>query len=937
MPLGLHEIRARAAGFAQEWADATEERAEAQSFWNEFFEVFGVKRRRVAVFEKAVERLGKDAKGRIDVFWPGQLLAEHKSGGRNLDDAFKQAMDYLLSASIKEDEQPRYVIVSDFQKMRLYDLDVNASDHLEFPLKDLPKHVKKLGFIAGRHEVVFKDEDPINVKAANKVGQLHKALADSGFIGHPLEVLLVRLVFCFFSDDTRIFENDTFRLYLNSHTREDGTDVGTQLSLLFQVLNSPKEKRQSNLEDDLKELPYIDGHLFEERIDVPIFTSEMRTLLLDCASFDWSQVSPAIFGSMFQSVMDEKVRHDLGAHYTSEKNILKVIGPLFLDDLRNELEEAGKNKRKLETLHDKIGKLRFLDPACGCGNFLVVTYRELRRMEIELLKRLYVREEDGATQTTMLNMGALSRIDVDCMYGIEIEEFPARIAELALWLTDHQMNTELGDVFGVYYARLPLTKRPNIHQDNALKLDWGSVVPKEQLSYIFGNPPFIGSKVMSDEQRAELAEISEGVNNAGNLDYVTGWYLKAAKYIHGTGIEVAFVSTNSITQGEQVAILWNEMLSRYGVSIKFAHRTFKWTNEARGKAAVFCVIIGFSFVDKAPKTIFEYDDVRSEPHRIVAKNINPYLVDAANVLIASRSKPLCDVPEIGIGNKPIDGGFYLFTGEEKEAFLQKEPSAAPYFRRWLGSDEFLNGWERWCLWLGDCPPEQLRKMPESLLRVEAVRQFRLASKSVPTRKLADTPTRFHVENMPKGEYLLIPRVSSERRNYIPIGFIHPDTFSSDSVHIIPSATPFHFGVLESEMHMTWVRTVCGRLKSDYRYSKDIVYNNFPWPQEVSSKDKENVEKAAQLVLDIRKEFPTSTLADLYDPNTMPPKLLKAHQELDKAVDKCYGKKGFATEAERLEFLFGMYKELSEKQMMMEHLSEKKGRKRRKKSIAKVVS
>ena len=842
-----------------------------------------------------------------------------------MDDAFKQAMDYLLSASIKEDEQPRYVIVSDFQRMRLYDLEVNANEFLEFSLKDLPKHVKTLGFIAGRHEVVFKDEDPINVKAANKVGQLHKALADSGFQGHPLEVLLVRLVFCFFSDDTRIFENDTFRLYLTSHTREDGTDVGTQLSLLFQVLNSPKEKRQSNLDDDLKELPYIDGHLFEERIDVPIFTSEMRQLLLDCASFDWSLISPAIFGSMFQSVMDEKVRHDLGAHYTSEKNILKVIGPLFLDDLKNELEEVGRNKRKLETLHDKLGKLKFLDPACGCGNFLVVTYRELRRMEIELLKRLYVREGDGATQTTMLNMGALSRIDVDCMYGIEIEEFPARIAELALWLTDHQMNTELGDVFGVYYARLPLTKRPNIHQDNALKLDWNEVVPKEKLSYIFGNPPFIGSKVMSDEQRAELAEISEGVNNAGNLDYVTGWYLKAAKYIHGTGIEVAFVSTNSITQGEQVAILWNEMLSRYGISIKFAHRTFKWTNEARGKAAVFCVIIGFSFIDKAPKTIFEYDDVRSEPHRIVAKNINPYLVDAANVLIASRGKPLVsDLPDAAFGSMPNDDGQLIFdTATDLNDFLVEEPNAKEFIKPFMAAKEFLQGGQRFCLWLKDADPRRLKEMPLVMQRLQYIRLKREQSSRPATRELANIPYLFGEDRQPVKEYILIPRVSSENRKYIPMGFFGPEIITGDTCIIVPGATLYHFGVLESEMHMTWMRSVAGRLKSDYRYSKDIVYNNFPWPQEVSDKDKESVEKAAQFVLDIRKEFPTSTLADLYDPNTMPPKLLKAHQELDKAVDKCYGKKGFATEAERLEFLFGMYKELTEKQMMMEHLSEKK--------------
>lgn len=913
MPLGLNEIRARAAEFARSWEGATKENANAQTFWNELFEVFGKKRRQVAVFEMAAERLGGTAGGRIDLFWPGLLIAEHKSAGRDLDEAYTQAMEYLAGGSIRESEMPRYVLVSDFARIRIYDLEYDSGneDYEEFLLEELPQKVRKLSFIAGYRQVTVKEEDPINVKAVRSVGRLHDALVKTSFSGHELEVLLVRLVFCFFADDTRIFDNDTFRLFILNQTNDDGANLGAQLSFLFQILNTPKNKRQKTLSDDIAELPYIDGHLFEEATIIPVFSREMRDLLIECTSFDWSTVSPAIFGSMFQSVMNEDQRHDLGAHYTSEKNILKLIGPLFLDGLKDELEKAGTNKKKLHDLQDKMAKLTFLDPACGCGNFLVVSYRELRRIEMEVLGRLHS-SESGATQTTMLNMGTLSRIDVDCMYGIEIEEFPARIAELALWLTDHQMNMELGDKFGVYYARLPLNKRPNIHHKNALTTDWETVVPKEKLSYILGNPPFLGHHLQSVEQKNELNEVLHNIPASGVMDFVSAWYVKAAEYIQGTMIEVAFVSTNSISQGEQVGILWGDLLLPLGIKINFAHRTFKWSNEATGRAAVYCVIIGFSLRSKERKWLYEYEKVAGEPHALEVKTINPYLVDAANIIVRNRTNPISDVPGMTYGSKPSDGGNFILSENEKTSLLTIEPQAAKYIRRYMSGEDFLHDQKRYCIWLVGVAPDELKKLPEIMKRVELVKNFRAASRAPSTRNYG-YHSLFRQLAQPDSDYILVPSTTSETRRYIPFGFLSKDIILSNASFAIPGATLYHFGILESEMHMTWVRTVCGRLKSDFRYSKDIVYNNFPWPENASEKDKLAVETAAQAVLDARKEFPNSTLADLYNPITMPPKLVKAHQNLDKAVDKCYGKKGFSSESERLEFLFAKYKEIIERQ------------------------
>ena len=897
MPLSWNEIKGRALAFSKEWENETSEGAEAQTFWNEFFNVFGIKRRKVASFEKPVKK-DDGAGGFIDLLWKGVLLVEHKSRDKDLDRAKRQAFDYF--SGIRERDLPRYVVVSDFARIRLYDLDEDKTHN--FPLTEFYKNVRLFGFIAGYQTRSFGQEDPVNIKAAERLGRLHDLLKATGYEGHPLEILLVRLLFCLFSDDTSIFERSQFQDYIEQRTTEDGSDLGMHMAQLFQVLNTPAEKRQRNLDEQLAAFPYVNGRLFEEALPLASFDTKMRDSLLECCALDWSRISPAIFGSLFQSIMDAKARRNLGAHYTTETNILKALHPLFLDALRAEFERIKRNQKLLTEFHKKLASIRILDPACGCGNFLVIAYRELRLLELDVLRELHKDKAD------FLSVGEMIRVDVDQFYGIELEEFPAQIAQVAMWLMDHQMNLRVSEEFGQYFVRLPLRKAATIVNGNALRIDWREVVKPEELSYIVGNPPFVGSKFMSTEQRTDVMAIFNS-GNAGVLDYVTCWYRKAADYMKDNpAIRTAFVSTNSITQGEQVGVLWPALFAS-GVKINFAHRTFQWQSEARGKAAVHCVIIGFALQDEPEKWIFEYETIKSEPHSVKVANINPYLVDSSDIVVVRREHPICNVPEIAIGNKPIDGGNYLFTNEEKEQFILREPQAAQWFKRWIGSDEFLNGWERWCLWLGNCPPDELRKMPEAMKRVEAVKKYRLESKSEPTRKIAEIPTRFHVENMPLTTFLVIPEVSSERRNYIPIGFMHPEILCSNKLRILPNATLYHFGILTSIMHMAWTRATTGRLKSDYQYSVLIVYNNFPWP-EVTDKQREAIEKAAQGVLDARLKFPDSTLADLYDPIAMPPELRKAHQALDREVDKAYGKTAFASEAERVAFLFSLYQKLT---------------------------
>jgi len=928
MPANLswNEIQARAVEFQSRWAHESSEEAEAKTFWNEFFEVFGVDRRRVATFEARVRLLG-GRQGKIDCFWPGMLLIEHKSRGKDLDAAYMQAVGYFDALKNPRD-RPKYVLVSDFARFRLYDLDENT--FVEFPLEELAQNVRRFAFIAGYTPHKVRPENPVNVQAAEVMGRIHDRLKDAGYEGHPLEVFLVRLLFCNFADDTGIFPAQSFREWIENRTCVDGSDLGPRLAELFQVLNTPPARRFKTLDAQLAEFPYVNGRLFEETLPIPSFDAAARELLLESCALDWGQVSPAVFGALFQCIKDKEARRQLGEHYTSEANILKAIRALFLDDLRAEFERVRRNRAALLEFHKRLRRLNILDPACGCGNFLVVAYRELRLLEMEVLRA--DQELRGSVGQRDLDLHNLIQVDVDQFHGIEIEEFPARIAEVAMWLIDHQMNRLASDEFGLYFARIPLRKSANIVIGNALRMDWCDVVPPERVSYIIGNPPFVGTHFMTEAQRQDAEVALAGVASRGLLDYVCGWYVKAARYLaepsplpaeagrpRGAHVGVAFVSTNSITMGEQVGVLWRVLLP-LGFRIRFAHRTFVWTNEARGKAAVHCVIIGFGLGDAPRKTLYDYPDPKGEPLARPAANINPYLVDAPDILLDRRERPLCDAPRMFSGNKPIDGGNYLFTPPEKEAFLAREPQAAPFFRRWLGADEFLYGYERHVLWLGDCAPDQLRRMPEAMKRVEAVRSYRLASKSAPTRKIADTPTRFHVEIIPKGHSLVLPEVSSEKRRYIPIGYVGPDTICSNLLKLIPDASLWHFGVLQSLMHMAWTSQVCGRLESRYRYSIAIVYNNFPWPgpRPVPEKVRAEVEAAAQSVLDTRARYPSSCLADLYDPLAMPPDLLAAHRALDRAVDNAYletlpdglPKPRLATDLDRVAFLFRLHETYS---------------------------
>ena len=982
MPLSWNEIRNRAHEFSKRWENETSEDAEAKSFWSEFFNVFGIDRKRVASFEEPVKKLG-DKQGYIDLFWKGMLLVEHKSRGKDLDKAYIQALDYF--PGIKERDLPKYVLVSDFARFRLYDLEDGSQQ--EFKLADLHKRIKHFAFIAGYRTQIIAPQNPVNIKAAERMGRLHDALKTSGYEGHPLEVLLVRLLFCLFAEDTGIFQPaGAFRSWIEERTAPDGADLGPQLAQLFQTLNTPEDKRSKMLDEQTAAFPYINGKLFAEMLPIADFDLAMREALLDCCALDWSAISPAIFGALFQSIMDAKARRNIGAHYTSEENILKLIQPLFLDELHAEFQRVKSNKNKLFEFHKKLRTLTFFDPACGCGNFLVIAYRELRKLELDVLRAVH--EGPGSR---FLDIHQEISVDVDQFYGIEIEEFPAQIAQVALWLMDHQMNVRVSEEFGMYFARIPLKTSPHIVHGNALALDWNDVLPAGQCSYVFGNPPFVGAKFMDDTQREDAQRVFADIKSGGLLDFVAAWYVKAARYIttqnppqpslvregvsastpplkrvkqaicvadarirggregFASEIKAAFVSTNSITQGEQAGVLWGRLLAQ-GIRIHFAHRTFSWSNEAKGMAAVHCVIIGFGAFDVEKKTIYEYEDIRGEAHAVVVSNINPYLVDAPDVVLTKRNTPVSAAPEMNYGSFALDDGNYTLSEADREQIINENPDAEKFIRLFIGGQELLHSIKRWCLWIADAQPSELRSLPAVLRRVEAVKKWREASNRSTTKKLSTTPTRFAEIRQPSTNYIAIPTVSSELRTYIPIAFLSPEVIASNQLYILPNATLYHFGILTSTMHMAWVRYTCGRMKSDYRYSASIVYNNFPWPENPSnsplsggeknsgsgqrsdsSPDKGRpggvkvlaIEAAAQAVLDARAQFmlplPSSeervgvrgaSLADLYDPLTMPPALVKAHQTLDRAVDACYRKAAFANDAQRVEFLFERYQQLT---------------------------
>ncbi|MEH2363050.1 class I SAM-dependent DNA methyltransferase [Nostoc sp.] len=735
------------------------------------------------------------------------------------------------------------------------------------------------------------------------MGDLHDRLKEIGYIGHNLEVYLVRLLFCMFADDTGIFNKGIFWEYIDLHTKEDGSDLAMHIASIFHILNTPNEKRLKNLDENLAQFPYVNGKLFEEPLQPAAFDKPMREMLLKACAFDWGKISPAIFGSMFQAVMNQTERRNLGAHYTSEKNIQKLIKPLFLDDLYTEFEKAKGSKGKLETLHKKIANLYFLDPACGCGNFLIITYRELRDLEILILLEL---NKSGQLVT---DISSIIQMDVDQFAGIEYDEFAVRVAEVAMWLIDHQMNVKVSNEFGQYFVRLPLKKAAKIVHGNSLRIAWESVVAKEKLNFILGNPPFVGKTYQDSQQKSDMQSVFGNVKSSGLLDYVTAWYIRASQTIQNTDICCAFVSTSSISQGEQVGILWQELYSNYKIKIHFAHRTFSWSNEAKGNAAVHCVIIGFGLQDIENKRIFDYVDINGEPTEKRIRNINPYLAEGNDLVILKRTKPICNVSSMLAGNKAIDGGNLIFNDEEKYKFIQEEPLSAKYFKQFIGSEEFINGKSRWCLWLVNVQPQELNKMPLVMKRIENVRQLRSVSPDKQARFLADYPATFRDKHNPDSA-IIVPLVSSENRKYVPFGFIDKTIVPSNLCSFIADSSFYLFGVLTSEMHMTWVKYVCGRLKSDFRYSNTIVYNNYPFPENVSDKQKQKVETAAQKVLDTRAKYPDSSLADLYDPLTMPPDLVKAHQALDKAVDLCYRPQPFVSELNRIEYLFSLYEALS---------------------------
>ena len=919
MRLSWNEIRPRASKFAREWADAAYEKGETQSFYNEFFEIFGVQRRTVARYEEHVRRLD-DTSGFIDLFWPGVLLVEQKSAGRDLVAASQQAGSYF--DALPERDRPRYQLLCDFRSFELLDRD--EREETRFALADLPQHVEKFGFIIGVQRRTFRDQDPVNIEASELIARLHDALKASGYDGHDLELFLVRTVFCLFADDTGIFEpRDIFLQFIEERTAADGADLGPWMARLFQVLNTPSDRRSRALDEDLARFPHVNGELFAEPLRIPDFDAAMRQALLDAGRFDWTAISPAVFGALFQSVMEPADRRAQGAHYTTEKNILKVIEPLFLDDLRAEFRRLqarrdGHSMADLRKFRDKLGTLRLFDPACGCGNFLIIAYRELRALEIDVLREIASR-----ASATQLALAVQSVVEVDQFYGIEIGEFPARIAATALWMMDHIMNNRLSLEFGQTYARIPIEKSPHVHCADALEIDWADVLPPDECSYVFGNPPFGGAKFQSPEQRAQVRRVASLGGSGGTLDYVAAWFIRAGDYVRRAQTpegarppRIGFVATNSITQGEQVAQLWPLLLDHRRLEIAFAHRTFAWGSDARGKAHVHVVIIGLDAAEHASrdKRLFSYENINGEPLEGAHAVITPYLFDGGtladpHLVVREESEPINGMGRLITGTQPLEDGHLTFSTDAKATFIEREPDAAPYFRPFPGAREFIRGLERWILHTAGIPPQVLRDLPETRARLQRVRIFRTRSKRQTTLRLADYPTAYGVTVLPDTPFLIVPQVSSERREYVPIGWLEPPIIPSEKLRLLPDATLVDFALLTSAMHMAWMRAVTGRMKSDYMYSVGVVYNTFPLPPGFADADTSALEPLAQAVLDARATHAGATLAHLYDPDLMPPNLRRAHNALDRAIDRLYRRQRFTSERERAEHLFMLYEKM----------------------------
>ena len=906
--------------FAAHWEGKGYEKGESQIFWTTLLnQVFGIEHPETFIIYEHQVKL--DHTSFIDGFIPTtKVMIEQKSLGKNLAEGIKQSDGSVLNpfqqakryaAELPYSQRPRWIVTCNFAEFWVYDMEQPNGEPQKILLKDLEKEYYRLQFLVDEGNEHLKREMEVSVKAGNLVGIIYDKLLEQYGADDPetlrsLNILCVRLVFCLYAEDAGLFNSRTsFHDYLKAYPAQK---LRRALVELFAVLDTPLAERDKYLEDDLAAFPYVNGGLFSDKtIEIPQFTDELKQLLLEDASadFDWSEISPTIFGAVFESTLNPETRRSGGMHYTSIENIHKVIDPLFLDDLKAEfdkileMKQAAPRKQALAAFQDKLASLTFFDPACGSGNFLTETFLSLRRLENKVIQAMFGGEN-------ILTFDILIKVNISQFYGIEINDFACTVAKTALWIAESQTLKETSAIAGRPIDFLPLKTNAYIHEGNALRIDWSEVIAPEKLNYIMGNPPFVGARLMASSQKDDLLEIfGKKWKNIGNMDYVCGWYLKSAQMIKANPvIKAALVSTNSITQGEQVAAIWKPLFEQYGIHFDFAYRTFRWDSEADIKAHVHCVILGFSISGNKAKRLY-----LSDSQTIPASNINGYLMDAPDVWIESEKKALCDVPEMVFGSMPNDGGNLILNEEEKEQLLNKYPQMEPFIKILLGAEEFINNKKRYCLWLVNCPPSVLRSCPPVLERIENVRNLRAQSSRPGTRKLADYPMLFGENRHPNSNYLLVPSTSSERRRYIPIGFISQDVVSSNANLIIPNASLFHFGVLTSNVHNAWMRAICGRLEMRYRYSKDIVYNNFPWPTP-TDEQKARIEQTAQAILDARAKYPDSSLADLYDEVTMPPELRHAHQENDRAVMAAYGFSTKMTESECVAELFKMYQALA---------------------------
>lgn len=896
------EIEARAVAFQKRWKNTPgDERQDGQTFEKDFMEVFGVDWRE-GLHEHLIYL--KDGSPRyIDYLLPGKILIEMKSKGQSLAKAYTQAMEYVHA--LKPEDVPELIMCCDFNRIEVWNL---KKDHRYKPFRvtQLKQNIRIFGLIAGYGTTdEEKTEIEVNTDASYKMAKLHDALKEKGYSGHSLELYLVRLLFCLFAEDTGVFEKEAFEKYIEAST-PDGSDLSMRLMTLFSILDTPVEKRPKGLPDGLMRFRYINGSIFKDSLPLASFDSKMRGLLLECSKeFNWSKISPAIFGAMFQGVMDQDARRSLGAHYTSRENIMKVIQPLFLDELYDEFERNKATKKELLAFQDRLASLNYLDPACGSGNFLIVAYEELRKLEFEVLKLLYDYQENVFLDTMIL-------VKPEQFNGIEIEDFPVQIANLSMILMKHQMDQEISNYFGVNAVDFPIRDTAHIVQANALRIDWNDVIPTSKLDYIMGNPPFHGTREMDADQTKEIKDIyldEKGIRTktAGLNDYVAGWFYKAAEIINETNIVAAFVSTNSITQGQQVESVWKILYDKFHIHINFAYRTFKWSNEAKGKAAVHVVIIGFSTSLKPPQCIWEEDGSQKNVSRI-----NPYLVDAPTIFVKSRSTPFQNVSRMIKGNHSTDGGHLILSLDERDRLLNKYPDIDELIRPYITSKDFIRGESRYCLWLYNVAPSKYSKIPEIMLRIEQVKNFRLTSDKAKTRQDSEKPALFQEIRQPDNDYLFIPAVSSERRKYVPMGYISSEVIAGGGTLIVPNATSYEFGIIISNVHMAWMRAVAGRLEMRYRYSAALVYNTFIWP-ESNTTAIEKIKSTGMNILSIREKYNDSSLEELYNPLTMPHELLKAHQANDKAVWEAYGKAwDITSEEECVAHLMKLYAEMTGK-------------------------